>query len=104
MRRVFSSRISVADSRRESFFTYFGKRGVKNIVEILLCEGRNVEQWLKTRNISLCLCLDLSLSTLSLFISCFALHCSYYIHALYCSCALIYVKLRERQISPHLLI
>ena len=32
-----------------------------DVVKILLCEGEDVEQWLESRNISLCLCLDLSL-------------------------------------------
>jgi len=48
-----------------------------DIVEILLCEGGDVEQWLESQNISQCLCLIHYLSTLSLFISCIALHCSY---------------------------
>ena len=48
-----------------------------DIIEILLCEGRDVEQWLEPPNISWCLCLINYLSTLSLFISCIELHCSY---------------------------
>ena len=34
-----------------------GKSYVDAIVEILLCEGRDVEQWLEPRNISCYLCL-----------------------------------------------
>ena len=37
-----------------------------HIVEIFLCEGGDVEQWLEPRNISLCLRLIYFLSTLSL--------------------------------------
>ena len=39
-----------------------------DIVEILLCEGGDVEQWVEPRNISSCLYLDL-FSQLSTFIS-----------------------------------
>ena len=40
-------------------------RSCVDIVKILLCEGGNVEQWLESRNISLCLCLIFCLSTLN---------------------------------------
>jgi len=33
MREVFSSRIYVVDSRRDSVFTYYGKRGVTETKE-----------------------------------------------------------------------
>ena len=45
------------------------------IVEILLCEGGDIEQWHEPRNISWCLRLDLSLSTLY---SLYILHCYSY--------------------------
>ena len=41
-----------------------------DIVEILLCEGGDVEQWLEPRNISSCFAFVYHFSTLSLFISC----------------------------------
>ena len=47
------------------------------IVEILLCEGVDIKQWLEPRNISWCLRLIYYLSTLSLFISCIVITCSY---------------------------
>jgi len=56
-----------------------------DIVKILLCEGGDVEQWLKPQNISRCLCLIHYLSTLSLFIACIALHCSF-LYARYSLC------------------
>jgi len=50
---------------------------------------------LKPRNISQCLRLIHYISTLSLFISCIALHCSYYIRAWYWLCAHTCVEPRE---------
>ena len=47
------------------------------IVKILLCEGGNVEQWLKLQNISWCLCLNLSLSTLFSLYILYCYFCSY---------------------------
>ena len=48
-------------------------------LEILLCEGGDVEQWLEPRNTSCCLRLIDCLSTLSLFV-----HCIYsYYHIIY---------------------
>ena len=60
-----------------------------DIVEILLCEGEDVEQRLEPQNISLCLCLDLSLS----FISCIALFD--HIHMLDIVCVLTLVFNQE---------
>ena len=51
-------------------------RSCVDIVEILLCEGGDVE-WLEPRNISWCLRLIHYFSTLSLFISCIVITCSY---------------------------
>jgi len=53
------------------------RRSCVDIVDILLCEGGDVEQWFEPRNISSCLRLIHYLSTISLFISYIALHCSY---------------------------
>ena len=51
----------------------------RHIVEILLCEGGDVEQWLELRNISLCLRLNLSISQFStLLISCIAILADFY--------------------------
>ena len=55
-----------------------GKSCVDVIVEIFLCEGGDVEQWLETRNISRCLCSIHFLLTLSLLY--LALH---HIHVIY---------------------
>ena len=57
-----------------------------DVMEILLYEGGDVEQWHEHRNISWRLRLIHYFSTLSLFISCIALHYSYYIHARYYLC------------------
>ena len=52
----------------------------------------------------LCLRLIHYISTLSLFISCIALHCSYYIRAWYWLCAHTCVEPRELLIAPQLLV
>ena len=53
-------------------------RSCVNVVKILLCEGGDVEQWLKPQNISLCLRLIHYLSTyLSFILHCFILFISY---------------------------
>ena len=67
-------------------------RSCVDIVKIFLCEGGDVEQWLKPRNISLCLRL-IYFSQLSLYIlHCFICSCSY---ARYSLCALTCVQPRE---------
>ena len=77
-------------------------RSCVDIVKILLCEGRDVEQWLEPRNISWYLCLIHYLLTLSL-ISCIALHCSYHLNAWYWLYAHTCVELRELLIAPQLI-
>ena len=86
-----------------------GKSCVDDIVEILLCEGGDVEQWLEPRNISLCLRLihylftlspSLSLS-LSLIVHCIILFISYIcLGLIVCHTC---VKPRELYIAPQLL-
>ena len=65
-----------------------GKFCVDDIVEIFLCEGGYVEQWLEPRNISLCLRLFHYLYTPSL-ILCIASYFSYHIYAWVCLCAIL---------------
>ena len=71
-------------------------RSCKDIVKILLCEGRDVEQWLEPRNISVCLRLDFLSNSLSLSLYlALLLLIHIHIHARYCSCAHTCVQLRE---------
>ena len=74
------------------------------IVKILLCEGRDVEQWLEPRNISWCLRLIHYLYTLSLlYLTLFHIvHIISYMLGIVCVC-LTCVKLRELYIAPQLL-
>ena len=58
------------------------------IVEILLCEGGDVEQWLEPRNKLLVFAFDPLSLTLSLFTLCIALLC-HIIYMLVCLCALL---------------
>ena len=80
------------------------RRSCVDIVKILLCEGGDVEQWLKPRNISQCLRLIHYLLTLSLFLSSSALYCLYHIHAWYWLCGHTCVEPRELIKAPQLLI
>ena len=59
-----------------------GKSCVDDIVEILLSEGGDVEQWLEPRNISLCLQLIHYLLTLSLSLSYLAMQHTHIIYML----------------------
>ena len=52
-------------------------RSCVDIVKILLCKGGDVEQWLESRNISLCLRLIHCLLLLSLLYLALLLYCSY---------------------------
>ena len=74
-------------------------RYLVDIVEIFLCEGGDVEQWLESRNISLCLRLDLSLNSLSIYLALLYI-VLIHIHARYCLCA--HTCVQPREILKHL--
>ena len=80
-----------------------GKPCVVAIIEILLCEGGDIEQWLEPRNISLCLRLIHYLLTLSpIYLALF-----YIVHIILI-CLVLFVCLtcvepRELYIAPQLL-
>ena len=73
-------------------------RSCVDIVEILLCEGGDVEQWLEPQNLCLIHYLLLCLSYILHY-----LYCSYLIHARYCLCTHTCVEPRELHIAPQLL-
>ena len=80
-----------------------GKSSVNAILKILLCEGGDVEQWLETRNISLCLRLFHYLLTLSLiYLALFHIVHILLICLVLCVC-LTCVEPRELYIAPQLL-
>ena len=83
-----------------------GKSYVDDIVKILLCEGGDVEHWLESRNISLCLLLTHYILTLSLSLSylpCIISYCSFIHICLVLLVCLTYVESRELYIAPQLL-
>ena len=91
------------DAKMNSNQSLCGKSRV-DVVKILLCEGGDVEQWLEPQNIYLCLRLIHYLSSLSLFLSCITLYCSYHICAWYWLCTHTCVEPREHLVAPQLLV